>query len=329
MGSSPIFAPGTRISSFEIRKHIGKGGYSDIYWGVDIETRRDVAIKIEFLDSAKHGILDEGRVLRAIQNSSYFPKLFDDGVTEDFRYLAISLMGASLLTIRKALPNRRYTLHTALHLALEMINGIEAFHGLGFIHRDIKPSNFLLCSNSHQPVCLIDFGLSRSYVVDGSHIERSRNAGFIGTAKYASVHAHDEKQLSRRDDLISWFYSVVEMAQGSLPWPGSRNNEETIRCKEMLKASELCTNLPPGFRRIWKYLKQMQFDQKPNYAMIRMHIRVALKRMVVEDRHWDWERLDDSVTADLSPVQLPVWEDFDDIEDGRELSTEDCCCSAA
>lgn len=63
---------------------------------------------------------------------------------------------------------------------------------------------------------LIDFGLARRYVGDhdGRHLSARPDASFRGSTAYASVHAHRNEDLSRRDDLWSWFYMVLELVEG-------------------------------------------------------------------------------------------------------------------
>jgi hypothetical protein len=62
---------------------------------------------------------------------------------------------------------------------------------------------------------LIDFGLARKYLNDdGSHMEPRPEASFRGSTAYASVHAHRDEDLSRRDDLWSWFYMLLELVEG-------------------------------------------------------------------------------------------------------------------
>jgi hypothetical protein len=71
---------------------------------------------------------------------------------------------------------------------------------------------------------LIDFGLARKYVgEDGSHMPPRSDASFRGSTTYASVHAHRNEDLSRRDDLWSWFYMLTELVEGEADSYSSRH----------------------------------------------------------------------------------------------------------
>jgi tau tubulin kinase len=65
---------------------------------------------------------------------------------------------------------------------------------------------------------LIDFGLARKYVdEDGKPMAKRTDTAFRGSTTYASVYAHRNEDLSRRDDLWSWFYMLLELVEGELP----------------------------------------------------------------------------------------------------------------
>lgn len=46
---------------------------------------------------------------------------------------------------------------------------LKDLHEAGFIHRDIKPENFLVGENDENYLYLIDFGLGKSYLINGLH----------------------------------------------------------------------------------------------------------------------------------------------------------------
>jgi len=101
----------------------------------------------------------EFHFLRLVRGSPRFPELIAEGSTDDFRYVILELLGPSLSAARRALYCQRYSKHTALIVAKEMLKRLEEFHGLGFVHRDVKPGNFWYRNDNQNPVSVIDFGL--------------------------------------------------------------------------------------------------------------------------------------------------------------------------
>jgi casein kinase 1 len=62
---------------------------------------------------------------------------------------------------------------------------------------------------------LIDYGLAKHY----EHLEKKEKC-LIGTAKYASIPAHQGKEQAPRDDLESMCYTMLYLLRGGLPWEG-------------------------------------------------------------------------------------------------------------
>ncbi len=94
-------------------------------------------------------------------------------------------------------------------------------HKTGFLHRDIKPQNILLGREEPhaQKIFLVDFGLANQYLTDeGAHIPKAKYNSVVGTAIFASVNAHNGKELARRDDLESLVYTLLYLFKGNLPW---------------------------------------------------------------------------------------------------------------
>ena len=69
-------------------------------------------------------------------------------------------------------------------------------------------------------VFLVDFGLAKEHLdsVTMRPMEPRRNTDFRGTIPYASLHAHNKEELSRRDDVWSFFFMLIEFLDEQLPW---------------------------------------------------------------------------------------------------------------
>ena len=148
------------------------------------------------------------------------PRFLGCGKTPAFHFVTMSLLGRSLSAVRKEQPGGKFSLPTACELGIRCLWAIEALHRHGILHRDIKPSNFVLGRDAwRQEVYIVDFGLARFFRTTEGRVRSARSfAGFRGTARYASMAAHDNKELARRDDLWSFFYMMVEFVAGQLPW---------------------------------------------------------------------------------------------------------------
>lgn len=94
---------------------------------------------------------------------------------------------------------------------------------------DIKPENFRI--GHDKIVKILDFGLVMDYNVDGKHKDFGK-FNFNGSPVWASLNAHQEFSLSRRDDLESLGYSYLYLiGHQFLPWLNIQDQKEIEKCK--------------------------------------------------------------------------------------------------
>jgi serine/threonine protein kinase len=322
-----VLSAGTRVKDYIIIKRIGSGGYGDIYAVRDTLTNppETFAMKIEFVTSGPSSLPIEVRILQNIQGSLYFPHLIEAGSLDALRWEVLELLGPSVSVTRRALPQRKYTAYSVLRLALEMLKTIWALHKKGFVHRDVKPSNFLIRPDRKFPLCLVDYGLSSSFKIpeSGKHIPFDPNVGFCGTFRYASLHAHNGWQLSRRDDLMSWFYSVVELSTGRLPWPGGSDRQQTACLKTTMSVTQLCDSLPVEFIAIHNSIQELAFEAKPKYGFIARKIKKAVKVGTFPDHRFDWESLPPETMQEIAVLPLEMKGPVD--QSVEVVIPPDCC----
>lgn len=318
---------GTRIGDFEFIQLIGEGGYGKIYDIVKTGFDDHYAIKIEDLSTHKIGLQREIRILKECQVPYKFPQFIESGITADFRFLIMELLGPSLSQISRFLPERSFSKYTVLHVGIHMIECIRALHNKGYVHRDIKPSNFLVRPDRHNPICIIDFGLARKYISETGEMKPPRNKpGYTGTLRYASINAHEENELSRKDDLISWFYTMIELSTGSLPWPGSDDKLKTIKIKKNIQAQELCKSMVPEFTEIYNMISSLNFEDEPNYDGIIDLLKLSINNQNFVLHMYDWERLNRNDIAKISVIPLDMkGAPSSETEKDHDLNENGCC----
>ena len=232
---------------FRVVKKIGSGSFGDIHMGINITTKKEVAIKFEPSTARYLQLFDEKRVYEVLQGGLGVPRIHWFGVDQltgrDYNILVMDLLGPSLEDLFH-FCSRRFTMKTILMLADQMIKRLEFMHSKCYIHRDIKPNNFLMGVDAQRnTLSLIDLGLAKKFKESesrgsgrsGQHIGYREDKNPVGTSRYMSLNAHLGREQSRRDDMSSLGYVLIYFNRGSLPWQGMKaetNKEKRDRIAE-------------------------------------------------------------------------------------------------
>lgn len=241
-------------------------------------------------------LLEEHKIYNILYSRgmrSGIPKIYSLIQTPSFNILVMELLGESLDSIFVRC-GKKFNLGTVLKLGYDIINLLEKLHKVGFIHRDIKPNNFLIGKNKNiGTIYLTDFGLSRNYIKNGKHISFKSNKNLIGTLRYASINMHLGMEPSRRDDLESVGYMLIYFLKGVLPWQGIKRKTEEEHFIEIgdrkiiTNLDKLCSDLPKQFKEYIKICRELRFDQKPDYELLKNLFLTSAKENKI-DMRYEW-----------------------------------------
>ena len=287
-----MIAPGSVLLNFVVGKKIGAGTFGEVYTVKDMTNGEISAIKVESVEAPKRCLEHEFKILAKLQSSILFPRLGVYGIAPKFSFYSMEILGMSISAIVKKQPAKKIPLSSGLVVIESTLRALEQMHTFGLIHRDIKPANIITRNKKDCPICLIDFGLTRFYVdtKTGKHLPHKENAGFRGSKAYASINAHKFCSLSRKDDLISWFYVMIELICGKLPWRGMHDHNELIYQKGKFDVKKFVQSTAPEMSDIWTLINSLGFDEKPDYKAMYEKIDEIKKRIRVSSNErmvWD------------------------------------------
>lgn len=230
----PALIPGAK----HIR-HLGSGGFADVFLYQQETPRRRVAVKIQRLGATTeldNAFRAEVDLLAHLSSHPAIVSVYDAGVTADGRqYMMMEYCPPPNVSGR--LRMQEYSVEDVLDMGIRLAGALASLHAVGILHRDVKPANILLTEFGH-PV-LTDFGLAASM----TNTKLRAGRGF--SVPWAPPEQHNANEpYGVTGDIYSLAATLYTMLAGRSPFEisGGDNSELTMI------ARVLKTPLPPTGR---------------------------------------------------------------------------------
>ena len=258
------------FSKYKPVKKLGEGSFGKVYKAE--YNSKYYAIKFENREEGQELLKNEATIMTYLKGNPHIPKAHSYGFSGNYNIFVLQLLGKSLEDIFN--ERQKFSLKTGAMLAYQMIEVLKYIHSKHIIHRDIKPDNFVIGGEEYNAyLYLVDFGLAKKYRSSKTlkQIPYVKKKKLTGTARYASIHAMEEMEQSRRDDLEAVSYVIMYFIRGNLPWQGLRlkSNEDRyqkiLEKKKEISTEELCAEYPKVFYDFVKYSKGLKYSEEPKY----------------------------------------------------------------
>lgn len=284
---------------YKVGSKIGEGSFGIIFEGINLLNNQQVAIKFEPRKCEAPQLRDEYRSYRILNDVDGVPKAYFFGQEGVHNILVIDLLGPSLEDLFDWC-GRRFSVKTVGQVAKQMIQRVQGIHEHNLIYRDVKPDNFLIGkpdTPEANMVYVVDFGMAKQYrdPKTKSHIPYREKKALSGTARYMSINTHLGREQLRRDDLESLGHVFMYFLRGLLPWQGLKaptNKQKYERIgmkKQSTLVNDLCQGFPIQFAQYLTYVRNLKFDEEPDYDyLVGLMDKALLLIDAVEDGHYDW-----------------------------------------
>jgi serine/threonine protein kinase len=211
---------------YQILSVLGIGGMGEVYKALHVHLHAIRVIKLMratiAADRESHDrFLREARLATRIQHPNV-ANLFDFSALPDGSFYMVweYIEGTDL---RKFVMERQFLRPaSAVRLAVQALNGLEAVHRAGIVHRDISPENLMVTRDEQglERIKIIDLGVAKQWNEPGDN--QTKTGMFIGKFKYCSPEQlgmlEPGERIDGRADIYSFALVLYEMLTGVAPF---------------------------------------------------------------------------------------------------------------
>jgi serine/threonine-protein kinase len=212
------YQAGDTLDHYRIDAAVAQTGMSTLYRATDLNSGRQVAIKVPLPEMEADPVLLE----RFKREQEIGQEVDHPGVVKTFNgeersrlYMVMEWVDGRLL---RTLLNdeKQLSPDRAVKIAVGICDALDYMHKRGIIHRDLKPENVMVGEDDQ--VKLIDFGIAMKE--DARRLTFVNVSSMLGTPDYISPEQVKGARGDQRSDIYAMGIMLYEMLTGRVPFVG-------------------------------------------------------------------------------------------------------------
>jgi serine/threonine-protein kinase ULK/ATG1 len=288
-------------------KKIGKGAFSKVYKGFNIDTDTTVAIKcIEkdtILNKLKNRLKSEIKLHSDFDHKNII-KLYDFIEDNDFYYIILEYCSHG--DLHKYIKYNKLNSQQAQNYSRQLADGLKYLRSKNIVHRDLKPHNILITESF--VIKITDFNFARELW------DQQLAETLCGSPLYMAPEIIETNSYTNKSDLWSVGMIIYEMLHSHTPYDDAINPMDLLR---KIKKREIVytENLESESIDLLRGLLVIDYNKRLDWDGFFNH-RWILQTPVVEENDSEYIELFDSTALNniviiddyyrSTPMDIPV-----------------------
>lgn len=334
-GQIPTYVVQPRqLGPFSLKRHVGRGGFGDVWDAFDTKLERRVALKTprdrDVDPSHIRLFLREARAVAQIDHPNVV-RVYDQGEVNGRAYIASEFVDGP--TLSRWVKWHEVDATQAARICRDIAEGLAAAHTAGVVHRDLKPGNVLMSADDVPKI--VDFGLAKR--LDGT-TTIGQPGTIMGTFAYMSPEqARGNQHIDGRSDIYSLGAILYELLTHRTVFKGTAQELlDQIYHREPAAPRTLNRTIPQDLETIC--LKAISKSPTDRYQSAQELVDdlnrflndepILARRIGLAERSWKWVLKHKTWSALVGAVGVAAlalagvgWQRYDEYRSARQVVT--------